>query len=774
MSFFKTNKGSGYLIVIALAGIMAIFLVALGRFRQGVFALFSKSAQDFLATTVAEAGLNCALGELRFNSSFCTHRNYLKNKNPPWEKPNRKNEPVVGNIKDLYVNGVENGVYSGGTNLGTFKLHCATIFGNKDNAKTKTLDEKEMYKQIEVVSHVGDGKKNENNSYRKITALVEARLVAAEHLLFDAEMLDMGMGTYDKEANILDIGRLYGYQGIFFNTFGGGDCGTNLTGMEKIETPGILRAFRDTKVTFSNMKTASINSSNDSMNYAKFSSYDGYILDGAHGAHPMKVPFQQEHIFEKAKHSPNSGGLIIDKGAFPESKWKNPYNPSDQYVDLDFGEFHCQYITSSQIHNESVDDTYGQLDYDEDVDNSGSPQNGDDPGPIGKLRGQRLLIYSKVPLRIWGCPDRTITIFSEQDIVVAGDFNQNSTTKQCYKTDSYQDYLAQVECGKDKGKVSALLISKGRILIDMSNPYLFLKNEMKPFFLYMMCKNLQPENQGIDDEARNALCPADPTKPQLLLMVGSRGSDGLYTSRFRTILWLTQHADFQDWDGPSGQIAYEDIKNFFTPGGAGKPCFGIRDATVRKSIIDLLNNSCKTNGWYLTIDAQKKIFDMAWNQALKEDLENPGLDCGARSLINALFDEAIKKSDDGIFVPEITINAALVSAVRRSSKWVIGQSDVKSFDELGNSPTSPGGEYLKKPRFLIQRIYGSDIRLATEEPKYFISGKYAPTSILRRRIWDRTPLSTNYTFFKPLQSPKACNILTFREETITKDDFDKF
>ncbi|HNW35763.1 MAG TPA: hypothetical protein PKM25_12570, partial [Candidatus Ozemobacteraceae bacterium] len=201
--------------------------------------------------------------------------------------------------------------------------------------------------------------------------------------------------------------------------------------VEKVETPGMIRAIIPTAVTFSGMKEEVIDRTNDSMAFSKFKAYDGFLLDGAHGAHPIKLThLQMERIKEKAADL-KSGGLTVDEKSFPASSWKNPYDKNTKYFEIDFGGYHAKAIASG------TDDA--------DVP---APTGCDDPGPLAKLRGRAYLIYSKVPLRIWGCPDRPVTICCEKDVVVAGDFNQNPATPQDYPDLYYQDYTTKLMNGK--------------------------------------------------------------------------------------------------------------------------------------------------------------------------------------------------------------------------------------------------------------------------------------------------------------------------------------
>jgi hypothetical protein len=371
-----------------------------------------------------------------------------------------------------------------------------------------------------------------------------------------------------------------------------------------------------------------------------------------------------------------------------------------------------------------------------------------------------------VPLRIWGSPDRPITIYSTKDIVVGGDFNQNHLTPQLYEDNTYTDYRFKIQNGKDRHKVGALVMSEGRVLIDVSRPTLWAANELKPFFLYCLAHALHPSTPEIEAEIKDHVCPVDYRQRKSLVGLGEIGPDGEFVARYGTIKWL--HANPNINSGGSYSANMEDVVNFFTPGLSEKPRFGIKDDNARNKIIDYLKTAVRDVG-DLTVTEQERLFAMAWEQAAKEEAESALPTAGAMGLMQHLFNEAIKSPDDGIYVPEITINANLVSSARRSAKWRIGNSPEKVADEIGNAGYK---EFIKKPGFIIQRIYGSQVRLATKKPDYFISGAHSGNNILRRRIWDNTNLMPGK--YKVAEVPAVHNLLSFTDEFISLKEFNKF
>ncbi len=772
------KRGSGYLVVMFFILLLMILFSIFGRIRSSHHLLQSKDVRRFIASNLGEAALNCILAELNANRAFNTHLHYYpyQHNAQGWYKPIKKRESLLGKIDNMTINGVNQGIYSGYTDYGEFKAKFAQNYGSRENSATKALRESEMYTRVEIVVKIKGGWGAKNESYRKITALLERRYPATEHLLFDGEMLDIGgLGPYLGRENQLRRSRLYGYHWITFNSAGGACKGSEIVKGEKIETPGLIRALVDTDLEFSNEERHKLTKDNDSIHVTEFQDFDGYIVDGPHGAHPIKFTrLPKERIKKTAETYKKSYGVIIDDKTLPVSKYTNPYDQKTKYYDLDFGEYRAIAVPRDEdkrTRDSSYDDDEGDEESDipgdaeEEVDDVESTES-DDPEIITQHHGRKILIYSEVPLRIWGCPDKSITIYSTQDIVICGDFNQNPETSQVYKNRYYQEYKKTLRNGKNNNKVGAMIMSEGRVFIDVSQPSKFAKNEIKPYFLYCLAMNLHPSSMEIESELKDIIYPPEPRDRGTIHGIGSSsGENGLAEARFGTMAYLYNFPEINS--GGSYEANIEDLQNFFMPGSVSiDHSFGIKDSKVRKDIIEYIKHAIRMGG-DLTKDEQDRIFDMAWKQALIEEEQDYDPSCGASGLMNGLFNEAVKSETDGLFVPEITINATLISSCRRASNWNIGNSSVKVNDEIGDPEV-----YLKKPGYIIQRIYGGDIRIGRAEPKYFVDGSNSGKNILRRRIWDNTNLTNRD--FKPLEAPAVHNILTFSEEQISAKEYDNF
>ncbi|HNV69560.1 MAG TPA: hypothetical protein PKO06_07690 [Candidatus Ozemobacteraceae bacterium] len=767
MSTVNSRRGMAYFVVMAFAVIMAMFLMLLGRMNSGAIQLLSKNARDHLAAMVAEAGLNCIIAELHVNNDYTTHGMYKWGGDAPWAKPIKDRPSALKAVRDLETFGVKEGVYRGKLqDAGEFKVKLAGTFG-KDNPLTKTLKENQMYLVAEVVAAVRAGGKSEEQSYRRVKALIEKRSVASEHLLFDGEMLDMGLGPYVGAPNQLRRGRLYGYQWVTFNSAGGPDKGSEMFEMEKIETAGMIKAGVKAPVEFADKTSTSITAGNDSTS-GKFKTYDGYLLDGNTGGRPIKMAeLPKDSYLAKAKRRKNTGGLVIEAGKVPStiplSTWKNPYDEKTDYYDLNFGGY-----VVGQDEPDADGDSQDEAD---DTNANDPPYGSDDPAPPGTLRGRALLIYSEVPLRIWGCPDRSVTIFCEKDVVIAGDFNQNPDTMQDYPDTTYQTYKTPIQNGKRFHKVGAMILSMGRVMIDHSRPSLFLYNEMRAYLSWLIAMALHPVDKETEEEARKALCPADPKKRGGIIGLGAIDPA---TNRpkpiYNEIYFLKEQTSVAT--GPLYMSHMADLIELFTPGNDARPRFGIKNEVNRLRVIQEIDQACRGDG-VITRDDFDRIVNLAWEFAVEEEAKEPSADQGAMGLARFLFDEAGKKPDDGLWPPEITVNAALVTSTRRHAKWTTGNAGPKVFDEIGNINVKSKKlvEYLKPPKFLIQRVFGSEIRLGSRAETWYLSGDYTGQGVLRRRIWDKSLTGGKY---QPTALPFAFNIFSYSEEAISKKEYEAF
>ncbi len=483
----KTNikKGQALLAMLVICLFLGIISCTLLNIQSSQINLLSKSAKDYVALSAAETGLHCVLAEMKADYQFVTHGNpYIPAEG--WPSPTTRKYNYVGSSKLLKTNGKSTGVYEGTVDFpvlklkGEFKVRMK-LLKSKNSLASKSVDEAHRYFLLESYGKVGD-------SYRKISTVIE-KVVPGNFLLYDGQVLDVGgYGPYRVTPGLMTGGRFYGHEMIIFSKKGALDATAELQNTEKIYTPGYIKAETRVGVEFFGGKKGEITPRNDSTDPDKFETFaikmggkvnDRFMLDGNHGAKPQLLPPLNPSYYREAK-KPHPE--ILKAGSsfegFRESKWRNPEKPSETVYDLFFG-----------------------WDY--------------------KKDNKDFLIYSEVPLRVWGCPKwKALTIFCEKDVYIAGDFNANPDSPQRY-TPGYRSYAKKVMNGTDKN--GCQIMSMGRIWFDYSNPMNFLRNEMEVVLDYDLACCLtteEPSNlllKGIVWPERNTTGPLKHRLPMTML-----------------------------------------------------------------------------------------------------------------------------------------------------------------------------------------------------------------------------------------------------------------
>ena len=128
-----------------------------GRVKSGHHQLQSKDVRRFVATNLAEAALNCIIAEMNANRAFNTHRYYSEKDG--WTSPVKSRDSLLGDIKGMKLTGVKDGLYRGSTDSGEFKARFSLVYGARENSKTKTLKESEMYAVADIVVKTFAGQK---------------------------------------------------------------------------------------------------------------------------------------------------------------------------------------------------------------------------------------------------------------------------------------------------------------------------------------------------------------------------------------------------------------------------------------------------------------------------------------------------------------------------------------------------------------------------------------------------------------------------------------
>ena len=739
MSIRHSGSGQAILAIVMICLVLGILAGAVLTFQRGQIALLSRSARDYVALSVAEAGLHAVLAEMRADYQFVTHGNpYTPDEGWPSASENRYNHLKSFGLLKLDNN--DRGTYSGSVELpamklsGKFKVRVKLI-KSLNSADSKTVDESHRYFLLEAVGRVED-------TCRKISTVIE-KIVPGNFLFYDGQILDVGgYGPYRVSPGEMKTGRLYGHEMLIFSQRGTFDRGADLREMERISTPGFIRAESSVHVDFYNGKRGTIKPSNDSTDPDKFETFaeykngkliDPFVLDGYHGARPQKLPPLNPEYYKKAR---RPAPTILRAGSnfkgFSESKWRCPANPTEPVYDLFFG---WEY--------KNIDD--------------------------------KMLLYSEVPLRIWGCPPwKALTIFCEKDVFIAGDFNANPDNPQNYNV-GFKDYSKEPRNGTDKNGVAVL--SMGRIWFDYSNPMNFLRNEMQTLIDYDLAMALGGEDvnvlilSGIVFPPRLSTGANDKRLPMTALNFSVINSLFSMPKQPPEIIPVTTA-------GIALHPALEKLRDYLKPGSTpeeNKNRFVIKSALRRTAVYEGVGARCYMTGTLLA-GARDKIIDSIMNQAEEEMQEGePDPSLGPWNIADRLFQMALKYPRTGFRMPEMTVNALLIDSAELNARWSMGNNTSKVRNELGNvaNPHMRSLPFIGRDSRFFLRHHGSMIHLRTRPAKGYLDGSLRnDQSVVRRNIFDTTFVRGGGDYHPPY--PMAgFTIISWKDESITVEDYDK-
>lgn len=737
---YKTaSRGQAIIVVLMVCLVLGILGGAMINFQRGQIHLLSRSARDYIALGVAEAGLHCVLAEMKADYQFVTHGNpYIPAEGWPSAAEKRYNHIKSHDLLKLDKN--DRGTYTGSIEIpamkltGKFKVRIKLVdsFNSPD---TKTVDESHRYFLLEAVGIV-DG------ACRRISAILE-KVVPGNFLLYDGQVLDVGgYGPYRVIPGEMRKGRLYGHEMINFTRRGTFDRGADLIEMEKISTPGFIRAESPVQVDFINGKRATIKAGNDSTDPDKFEMHadikDGrmincFVQDGFHGAKPQKLPMLNPAYYRNARRPEPT---ILRAGSsfkgFSESKWRNPARQSEVVYDLFFG---WEY------------------------------QNKDD----------KVLLYSEVPLRVWGCPPwKSLTIFCEKDVYIAGDFNANPDNPQNY-TLGFKDYTKEPRNGTDKNGV--MVLSMGRIWFDYSNPMLFLRNEMMTVLDYDLAMALGEEDinllvlGSVVFPPRLSTGPYDKRLPMTALNFSAINSLFSMPKQPPEIIPITTA-------GIAMHPALEKLRNYLKPGDTpeeNKTRFAIKSALRRTAVYEGIGARAYMTGTILA-GARDKIIESILDQAEKEMAnEEPDPALGPWNIADRIFQLAMKYPRTGLRMPEMTVNAMLIDSAELNARWSTGNGTTKVSNELGNiqSPPMRSLPWIDKNSRFILRHLGPMVHLRNRPAKPFLDGTLRnDQSVVRRNSFDSTYVRGGGDYHPPY--PMAgFTVISWKDESVSPEEYDK-
>ncbi len=733
-------RGQALIVVLMIALVLGILIGAVFQFQRGQVHLLSRSAKDYLALCVAEAGVHAALADMKADYQFVTHGNpYIPQKG--WTSPARHKHWLVGNTEGLQLDHADRGTYTGHVTMkrtritGEFKVRIK-LAGAKNGVDTKTVDEAHRYFILEAIGRVDD-------ACRKVEAVLEKQ-VPGSYLQYDGQVLDLAeLGPNRIVPGILRRGRLYGQEMLKVGKRGLSDAGLELLDMEKISTPGYFKTTAGMRVSFRNGKDGHLKPDADSDLPEGFETFPEigmskvltqFVLDGMRGGKSEKFPVLNPEYWLKAG---DPAPIVLLPGfsfkGFGPSKWRNPAKPAEVVYELKFPD---KYLNN--------------LD--------------------------KTLIYSKVPLRIWGNPPfKALTLVCEKDVYIAGDFNQNPKNPQNW-TLGWREYDKDLENGTDKNGV--MIISMGRIWFDYSNPLTFLQEELKTLLDYEIGMRL-----GGDD-----------LNPLLMIPIvypprfGTNARDlrlpmlALNFNKIATLFALpkTPPAVIPVTLGSLAvHPALKPLREYFEPTNIPeqyKQRFCIRSFVARQKIIGVIAGACYMTGFLAPFErdlAIRMILEQA-EKELKEEKTDPSL--GAWNACDRLFKMAVKNPKSGFRLPEMTVNALLIDSAELNARWDSLDGSGKVTNELGNidDPQMKCLRYAGDDTRVILRHHGGMMHLRNRPADVFLDGRLREDQpIVRRRSWDSTFVRGGGDYFPPYP-PAAFNIITWHDDTASLGEFKAF
>ena len=767
----KNKSGQAIVVILMICLVLGILASVILNLQSSQINLLSQSAKEYLALSVAETGLNCVMAEMKADYQFVTHGNpYIPKEG--WPASSEKRYNYLKSSKLLKLDENSSGVYSGSVEFPTMKLEGEfkvrmKLLKSLNSTASKSVDESHRYFLLESYGKVGE-------HCKRITTILE-RFVPGNFLLYDGQILDLGgYGPYRVTSGQMSSGRLYGHEMIVFSKRGMTDRTADLVKMEKISTPGYIRAETPVQVDFIGGKKGIIKPGNDSTNPDKFQSFpiriggrisDHFVLDGNHGAKsqllPPLNPLYYRNAHKPAPHVLKAGSSF---DGFSESKWRNPCKPGEVVYDLFFG-----------------------WDY--------------------KKEDRNFMIYSEVPLRIWGCPKwKALTIFCEKDVYIAGDFNAHPQNPQTYVS-GYKCYQKEPRNGTDKNGCAVL--SMGRIWFDYSNPMNFLRNEMETVIDYDIGCTLaagEPSNlvmQGIVYPTRTNTGPLSRRLPMTMLNFSAintlyntpkgdaeitaaiMAAIGLHPCLSKLRAYLKKPGEKDEGNGANNTYA-NNATGAGTGSGDGsgddtsdgskqKVHFAITNALIRTAVYEAIGNQAYTIGTIIP-QARDKLIRMILNEAEKEINEDePDSELGPWNIADRMFQLAVNHQGTGLRMPEMTVNALLIDSAELNAQWNFGNGTGKVQNELGNieSKEMRSFPWISNSSRFILRHHGSMIHLRNRKCKEYINGSLRnDESVIRHIVYDPTYVRGGGDYYPPYLMA-GFNIINWKDEHCSEEDFKK-
>ena len=775
MKNLNNKKGSAIITAIGMGIVLLIIIASVFSFSRYRTQTVINESKKVKALALAEAGLEVALGELFNNAAFETHKVKINGQELEWESAQTRECTLEANSENEHNFSEESGnsgTISGTLGDGKFKVRVGNI-PYKDNENTKAIDESKAYLKIEAMGVY-------DKTYRKIVAVVNRRYPSREFLMYDGKFLSVVYGqTGDSNnTNVFSVGHLYGHEGLEISQIlNSAQSPTNAGTKQKLYNidavlsgAGGIFFYSDIDATFFNKNGNEAWSGTMKKNFS-FPSGGGTYKDGdkEFGGIPEELrqtpPIPEEvsnwvkdknsgisipprtPSFEQYKKQAQSGGKLLS--STKKYKVSSGYGGSVDAVYLDFGS------GKSNLRKGNID----------------IPSNG--------------IFYSDKDIVIKGNPSKDVSIVSEKNIFVAGDFNQNCTGQNEQKYGFPQDYdsgknalTADDYCNKSRDyfredtkvkdgdfryHVAATIVAKERIVFDHRSAVDCCENELYPYLKYELAKAIS--DQPDESEAAKVLSPNDCSGVSITASDSVDGfkaniatftqnfniDDSSLTSEMESVYNSTSGGKFKDSDlDKLTEVTWKAFKKDYTGGDEYSGSVTSNDnCAVNMLLSKLRAKMCDKNP-----DDIKEFFEPAKSpQSIKD------------------------KQGDYLFYPEMTTNGMFISCGKLNNTFYAGPDVQKYFNEIGYSDSSKSAGITNKWYFetegFLHRLYGTETNLRLVDVKRIPQSGNAYKPPTRRKVYDDTlPCMGDYS--KNSLELSGFIVLSWQDLAANEEEFEAF
>ncbi len=782
MKSLNKKKGSAIITAIGMGIVLLIVIASVFSFSKYRTQTVINESKKVKALALAEAGLEVALGELFNNASFQTHE--VEKPSGPEENPKWKENPLSRecilqpnkeNGHNFQIDSSKSGTISGTLGDGKFKARIGNI-PYEDNPNTKAVDESKAYVFIESIGMY-------DKTVRKIAAVINRRYPCREFLMYDGGILSVVYGQCsDNNTNVFSIGHLYGHMGVEISQVMNRDHGFVGKGTKQkidhidaiLSGEGGILFYSDVEGIFFDKKgnqswSGTIKSNISFPTSGKYSEGKeefGELPDELKKATPDIPPEISNWVKDK------NSGIRIPPKAPSFNQYKTEAQKGGHFLTS------TKKYKVTQGFGSSVDAVY--LDF-------GSGRSKIRQGNVNANDIRNGIFYSEKDIVIKGNPPKDVSIVSEKNVFVAGDFNQNGTGKDqqkyCYPQDypsgknalSADDYIESYKedfkrdaesNGDDRIHVAATVIAKERLIFDHRSAVDCCENELYPYLKYELAKAIS--DQPNESEAAKVLNPNDCTSVSIIAsdsVDGFKANIATFAKNFNI-----SESNLSELESayPSGgkfndsdldkltQATWNAFKKDYTGGDEYAGSVNIEDnCAVNVLISKLRKKMCGENPEDLDNNTDK-FFEPSGPDKIKD------------------------KQGDYLFYPEMTTNGMFVSCGKLNNTFYSGPDVSKYFNEIGYSSSSKSegvsNKWYNGPDGLLHRTFGTETNLRLYDvPQITTKGSnknvYVPPT--RKKVYDNTLIKLG-AYEKNNLELTGFVVLSWQDLAANEEEFEAF